>query len=119
MDPGIPVVSPRAPVVDSPRKAPGKLVKGSAIQGWKDARRASPSSTPTASTRPVTPSVTHITCTEILTCPPEARDLGKAPAHPVLPTDRHTSQVLGWKTPPEVFEDQLRFLQQPSVATTG
>jgi transposase InsO family protein len=28
-------------------------------------------------------------------------------------------RVLGWKTPAEVFEEQLRSLQQPGVATTG
>lgn len=27
--------------------------------------------------------------------------------------------VLGWKTPTEVFEEQLRSLQQPRVASTG
>lgn len=27
-------------------------------------------------------------------------------------------KVLGWRTPAEVFEEQLRFLQQPGVATT-
>ncbi|MCX5425730.1 hypothetical protein [Streptomyces sp. NBC_00078] len=27
--------------------------------------------------------------------------------------------VLGWRTPAEVFEEQLRSLQQPGVATTG
>jgi hypothetical protein len=28
-------------------------------------------------------------------------------------------KVLGWRTPAEVFEEQLRSLQQPGVATTG
>ncbi|WP_371503444.1 IS30 family transposase [Kitasatospora sp. NBC_00374] len=28
-------------------------------------------------------------------------------------------KILGWKTPAEVFEEQLRSLQQPGVATTG
>jgi putative transposase len=28
-------------------------------------------------------------------------------------------KTLGWKTPAEVFEEQLRSLQQPGVATTG
>ncbi|KGN35544.1 transposase [Knoellia subterranea KCTC 19937] len=28
-------------------------------------------------------------------------------------------KVLGWKTPAEVFEEQLRSLEQPGVATTG
>jgi IS30 family transposase len=28
-------------------------------------------------------------------------------------------KVLGWRTPAEVFEQQLRSLQQPGVATTG
>ena len=27
-------------------------------------------------------------------------------------------KILGWKTPAEVFEEQLRSLQQPGVATT-
>lgn len=28
-------------------------------------------------------------------------------------------KILGWKTPAEVFEEQLRSLQQPGVASTG
>lgn len=28
-------------------------------------------------------------------------------------------KVLGWKTPAEVFDEQLRSLQQPGVASTG
>lgn len=28
-------------------------------------------------------------------------------------------KILGWRTPAEVFEEQLRSLQQPGVATTG
>lgn len=28
-------------------------------------------------------------------------------------------KVLGWKTPAEVFQEQLRSLQQPGVASTG
>jgi IS30 family transposase len=28
-------------------------------------------------------------------------------------------KTLGWRTPAEVFEEQLRLLQQPGVATTG
>jgi IS30 family transposase len=28
-------------------------------------------------------------------------------------------KILGWKTPAEVFEEQLRSIQQTSVATTG
>ncbi|MEU3206962.1 hypothetical protein ABZ702_24455, partial [Streptomyces cyaneofuscatus] len=28
-------------------------------------------------------------------------------------------KTLGWRTPAEVFEEQLRSLQQPGVATTG
>jgi IS30 family transposase len=28
-------------------------------------------------------------------------------------------KILGWKTPAEVFEEQLRSLQQPDIASTG
>ena len=30
----------------------------------------------------------------------------------------HSRRVVGWQTPAEVFEEQLRSLQQPGVATT-
>ncbi len=33
--------------------------------------------------------------------------------------DVFSRKTLGWKTPAEVFEEQLRSLQQPGVATTG
>ncbi|WP_107083833.1 IS3 family transposase [Streptomyces viridochromogenes] len=33
--------------------------------------------------------------------------------------DVFSRKILGWKTPAEVFEEQLRSLQQPGVATTG
>ncbi|MFJ7905346.1 transposase, partial [Streptomyces sp. NPDC096198] len=36
-----------------------------------------------------------------------------------LAINNRPRKILGWKTPPEVFEEQLRSLQQPRVATTG
>lgn len=33
--------------------------------------------------------------------------------------DTSSRKILGWKNPAEVFEKQLRSLQQPGVATTG
>lgn len=33
--------------------------------------------------------------------------------------DCFSRKVVGWRTPDEVFEEQLRSLQQPGVATTG
>jgi putative transposase len=33
--------------------------------------------------------------------------------------DTFSRRILGWRTPAEVFEEQLRSLQQPGVATTG
>ena len=44
-----------------------------------------------------------------------AEDL-EAVAHALNSPPRKT---LGWKTPAEVFEEQLRCLQQPGVASTG
>ena len=44
-----------------------------------------------------------------------AEDL-EAVAHTLNNRPRKT---LGWKTPAEVFEEQLRSLQQPGVASTG
>lgn len=36
-----------------------------------------------------------------------------------LAIDNRPREVLGWRTPTEVFEEQLRSRQQPGVATTG
>ncbi|WP_328470727.1 DDE-type integrase/transposase/recombinase [Streptomyces sp. NBC_00448] len=33
--------------------------------------------------------------------------------------DGYSRMIVGWKTPAEVFEEQLRSLQQPGVAATG
>lgn len=44
-----------------------------------------------------------------------AEDL-EAVAHPL---DTRPRKVLGWKTPAEAFDEQLRWIQQASVASTG
>ncbi|MEU6890149.1 hypothetical protein ABZ918_34240, partial [Streptomyces viridosporus] len=33
--------------------------------------------------------------------------------------NNRSRRILGWKTPAEVFDEQLRSLQQPDVASTG
>src|SRR6202451_270348 len=54
---------------------------------------------------------------------PKGTDLSRWPAEDLeavaLAINNRPRKILGWKTPAEVFEEQLRSLQQPGVATTG
>ena len=54
---------------------------------------------------------------------PKGTDLSRWPAEDLeavaLAINNRPRKILSWKTPAEVFEEQLRSLQQPGVATTG
>lgn len=54
---------------------------------------------------------------------PKGTDLSRWSAEDLeavaLAINNQPRKILGWKTPAEVFEEQLRSLQQPGVATTG
>ncbi|MFZ4246581.1 IS30 family transposase [Streptomyces griseoincarnatus] len=54
---------------------------------------------------------------------PKGTDLSRWSAEDLeavaLAINNRPRKILGWKTPAEVFEEQLRSLQQPGVATTG
>jgi IS30 family transposase len=54
---------------------------------------------------------------------PKGTDLSRWPAEDLeavaLAINNRPRKILDWKTPAEVFEEQLRSLQQPGVATTG
>jgi IS30 family transposase len=54
---------------------------------------------------------------------PKGTDLSRWSAEDLqavaLAINNRPRKILGWKTPAEVFEDQLRSLQQHGVATTG
>jgi IS30 family transposase len=54
---------------------------------------------------------------------PKGTDLSRWSAEDLqavaLTLNNRPRKVLGWKTPSEVFQEQLRSLQQPGVATTG
>ena len=57
----------------------------------------------------------HRICLEIVLSRWSAEDL-EAVAHAL---NNRPRKVLGWKTPAEVFAEQLRSLRQPGVASTG
>ncbi|WP_455431069.1 IS30 family transposase [Streptomyces anandii] len=54
---------------------------------------------------------------------PKGTDLSRWSAEDLeavaLAINNRPRKILGWKTPAEVFEEQLRSLLQPGVATTG
>jgi IS30 family transposase len=54
---------------------------------------------------------------------PKGTDLSRWTAEDLeavaLAINNRPRKILGWKTPAEVFEEQLRSLQQPGVASTG
>jgi IS30 family transposase len=54
---------------------------------------------------------------------PKGTDLSRWSAEDIeavaLAINNRPRKILHWKTPAEVFEEQLRSLQQPGVATTG
>src|SRR5205814_7619384 len=54
---------------------------------------------------------------------PKGTDLSRWSAEDLeavaLAINNRPRKILDWKTPAEVFEEQLRSLQQPGVATTG
>jgi IS30 family transposase len=54
---------------------------------------------------------------------PKGTDLARWSAEDLeavaLGINNRPRKIFGWKTPAEVFEEQLRSLQQPGVATTG
>ena len=52
---------------------------------------------------------------------PKGTDLSRWSAEELeaLALNNRPRKVLGWKTPAEVFSEQLQLLQQPGVATTG
>lgn len=54
---------------------------------------------------------------------PKGTDLSRWSAEDLeavaLAINNRPRKILGWKTPAEVLEEQLRSLQQPGVATTG
>jgi IS30 family transposase len=54
---------------------------------------------------------------------PKGTDLSRWSAEDLeavaLAINNRPRKILGWKTPAEVFTEQLRSLQQPGVATTG
>jgi IS30 family transposase len=54
---------------------------------------------------------------------PKGTDLSRWSAEDLeavaLAINNRPRKILGWKTPAEVFQEQLRSLQQPGVATTG
>jgi len=54
---------------------------------------------------------------------PKGTDLSRWSAEDLeavaLALNNRPRKILGWKTPAEVFDEQLRSLQQPGVATTG
>jgi transposase, IS30 family len=54
---------------------------------------------------------------------PKGTDLSRWPAGDLeavaLAINNRPRKILGWKTPAEVFDEQLRSLQPPGVASTG
>ncbi len=54
---------------------------------------------------------------------PKGTDLSRWSAEDLeavaLALNNRPRKILQWKTPAEVFEEQIRSLQQPGVATTG